>query len=145
MSQKDNRKSSLFYTLKLVIKYITFLTVIIASIKTVYILVNDLKQVREYMKTFEDGELTEEQTKDTKMVACAQHILYIAILWLATIGIFSEKYSLIFFSLIICALNATNLWEFKSYLFCSIDLSVILTTTVLAIIYYKDQKYSANN
>ena len=136
--QKRFCETSLFLVLKFVVKSVSILLLVIAFLKTLYNLVNQLNDIRDYMQ---DIKCDEQLITEAQVMACAQHMLYVSLLLMATFGVFTEKYLIVLlFSTINAILNVSYIWSFTQILFLWIDFLIVLFTFILSLILYKQPK-----
>ena len=129
----------IFNLIKFVIKLFAIFLLVIAFLKTLYNLVNQLNDFTEYTKDIENNEIV---LREAYVMACAQHMLYVPILLMATFGVFMESYRIVLlFSSISLILNIDYIWNFSQLLFLSIDFSLVLISFVLTLIYYRENKH----
>ena len=123
-----------FRSVKFFVKSLVFLLLLIQFLKTVYDLINELNEIKELMDYVEN---IDNYSREARVMACAQHLLYVPILLLTTFAILTNKHQiLLLFSVINALLIIKYLWNLRFIWFLSIDFLVIASTLILSFILY---------
>lgn len=145
-SVPTSSKPFLTLDLKNILKLVSFLFLLLGSIKTIYYLVYSLGEINDFVKYLNECKKDFGDIKTEAQVAIwSDHIMYTSLLFLAVYGTIRESYPvLLFFSIVHFILVVVSLCDFEGFFEFVVDFLLTIFMFALAVFYRMEQLISWN-